>query len=317
MFLALGVGAFAAGLFHVMTHAFFKALLFLGSGSVIHAMHEEQDIQKMGGLKKHMPVTYWTFFLAMIAIAGIFPFSGFFSKDEILWKVFSSGQWVLWLVGLTGAALTAFYMSRLTILTFEGEKRWGADKHPHESPKTMTVPLIILAFLSVVGGFVGVPASLGGGNAIDHWLEPVFDRANLVMALPGHDVEPIEYVLMVLSVGVGVGGIFLARLWYLKKQELPKQWSAKLPGFYKLLLNKYYVDEAYDTAVVTPIQKTSERLLWKIVDVGVIDGIVNGLAAFIGGVSRVIRMGQTGLAQNYVFVFLIGVVAILGWLIAQ
>jgi len=317
MFLALGVGAFAAGLFHLMTHAFFKALLFLGSGSVIHAMHGEQDIQKMGGLKKYLPITYWTFFIAMIAIAGIFPFSGFFSKDEILWKVFSNGTWGLWLVGLVGAALTAFYMSRLTVLTFDGEKRWGSDKHPHESPKTMTVPLIILALLSVVGGFVGVPASLGGGNAIDHWLEPVFERANLVMALPGHGMETIEYVLMALSVGVGVGGILLARLWYLKKQEVPQQLSTKVPGLYKLLWNKYYVDEAYDAAVVTPIQKSSETLLWRIVDVGMIDGLVNGLAKFFGGVSKVIRMGQTGVAQNYVFVFLLGVVVILGWLIAH
>jgi len=317
MFLALGVGAFAAGLFHLMTHAFFKALLFLGSGSVIHAMHDEQDIQKMGGLKKYLPITYWTFFIAMIAIAGIFPFSGFFSKDEILWKVFSHGQWGLWLVGLVGAALTAFYMSRLTVLTFHGEKRWGSDKHPHESPKTMTVPLIVLALLSIVGGFVGVPASLGGGNAIEHWLEPVFERANLVMSLPSHGVETIEYVLMALSVGVGVGGILLARLWYLKKQEMPQQLSTRVPGLYKLLLNKYFVDEAYDAAVVTPIQKSSETLLWKIVDVGIIDGLVNGLAKLFGSVSKVIRMGQTGAAQNYMFVFLLGVVVILGWLIAH
>ena len=317
MFLALGVGAFAAGLFHLMTHAFFKALLFLGSGSVIHAMHGEQDIQRMGGLKKYMPVTYWTFLVAMIAISGIFPFSGFFSKDEILWKAFSSGQWVLWLVGLIGAALTAFYISRLTVLTFDGENRWGADKHPHESPKTMTIPLMILAVLSVVGGVVGIPASLGGGNAIEHWLEPVFERAELVMALPGHDVEPLEYVLMVLSVGIGLAGILLARRWYLKKQEVPQRLSTKLPGFYKVLLNKYYVDEVYDAVVVTPIQKSSEKLLWKIVDVGIIDGLVNGIARFFGALSRMIRMGQTGVAQNYVFVFLLGVVAILGWLIAK
>jgi len=318
MFLALGVGAFAAGLFHVMTHAFFKALLFLGSGSVIHAMHEEQDIQKMGGLKKYMPITYWTFFIAMFAIAGIFPLSGFFSKDEILWKAFAGGNYVLWGMGLLGAALTAFYMTRLTTLTFEGKERFDHHHvHPHESPKTMTVPLVILCVLSVVGGFVGVPHSLGGSNQIEHWLDPVFEAANLKMSLAPHGGVAIEYVLMIVSVGVALGGILLARQWYLRKQEVPERLAASNAGAYNLLFNKYKVDELYDTLVVTPIQKTSELFLWKIFDMKIIDGVVNGAATVFGFVSSIARKLQTGIAQSYVFVFLIGVVAIVGWLITK
>ncbi len=318
MFLALGVGAFAAGLFHVMTHAFFKALLFLGSGSVIHAMHEEQDIQKMGGLKKYMPVTYWTFFIAMLAIAGIFPLSGFFSKDEILWKAFDSGNWVLWLMGFLGAGLTAFYMSRLTTLTFEGKERFDHHHvHPHESPKLMTVPLIILCILSVIGGFIGVPHSLGGSNHIEHWLAPIFEVANRKLALAPHEVHPIEYVLMALSVGLALGGIFLARMWYLKKQEVPEKLARKYSGVYGLLYNKYKVDELYDATVVNPLHKTSETFLWKIFDVRIVDGAVNGLAKVAGMLSNATRKMQTGIAQSYVFVFVLGVVVILGYLITK
>ena len=317
MFLALGVGAFAAGIFHVLTHAFFKALLFLGSGAVIHAMHDEQDIRKMGGLKDSLPVTHKTFLVGTIAIAGIPPLAGFFSKDEILWKAFANGHWFLWFVGLAGAGLTAFYIFRLFSLTFEGEKRWEAGKHPHEAPRTMTIPLIALAVLSIVGGFVGVPASLGGGNAVEQWLAPVFEQAEEKMLLPGHTVEPVEYILMVLSVVVALGGIVLARTWYLRKKDVPERLSVKAAGLYKLLLNKYFVDEIYDAAVVTPVIKGSERFLWKIVDVGMIDWTVNAIAKFFGMLSRTVRVVQTGVAQSYVFVFVLGVVAILGWLIAK
>jgi NADH-quinone oxidoreductase subunit L len=315
MFLALGVGAFAAGLFHVLTHAFFKALLFLGSGAVIHALHEEQDIRRMGGLKAKLPITYMTFLAGAIAIAGIPPLSGFVSKDEILWKTFASGAWPLWLLGFLGAGLTAFYMFRLVVLTFEGAPRWGHDKHPHEAPATMTVPLIILALLSVAGGVVGWPASLGGGNAIEHWLEPVFGRAYAKMAPGHHDVEIIEYVLMALSVGVAVAGIMLARNWYLRRQEAPQALADRVPALYRLLLNKYFVDEAYDAVVVNPTVRGSEKLLWKGVDVGVIDGIVNGLPRLVAALSGALRVVQTGVAQNYMVVFVIGVVAILAWLL--
>jgi len=314
MFLALGVGAFTAGLFHLMTHAFFKALLFLGSGSVIHAMHEEQNIQKMGGLKKYMPITSFTFIIGTIAIAGIFPFSGFVSKDEILWKTFSGGHIGLWIIGAAGAVLTAFYMTRLTILTFYGEKRWGENKHPHESPKTMTYSLIVLAILSVFGGAVGWPAALGGGNAFEHWLEPIFERANDEMHLiaPGHD--PMEYVLMVFSVAIALAGMYLAYTMYLKKMELPAKLSRAWPRSYKTLFRKWYVDEAYEAAVVRPIHTGSEKILWKGVDVGVIDWTVNAIARLFGFISKYARMAQTGVAETYVFVFIVGVVAIIGFL---
>ncbi|MGB6120828.1 MAG: NADH-quinone oxidoreductase subunit L [Bacteroidota bacterium] len=317
MFLALGVGAFAAGIFHVLTHAFFKALLFLGSGAVIHAMHEEQDIQKMGGLKSHLPVTYWTFFIGAVAIAGIPPLSGFFSKDEILWKAFDSGQWVLWLIGLLGAALTAFYMFRLVSLTFEGEARWGPEVHPHEAPRTMTVPLILLALLSVVGGFVGIPASLGGGNHIEHWLDPVFAPAQEKLAHAAHTVDPTEYLLMVLSVSVALGGVFLARHFYLKRKDLPERLSQKATRVYSTLLNKYYVDEIYDATVVTPVVKGSERLLWRGIDIGIIDWLVNATGRFISSASKALRVVQTGVTETYIFIFLLGVVAAIAWLLAS
>jgi NADH-quinone oxidoreductase subunit L len=235
-----------------------------------------------------------------------------------LWKAFSSGHYVLWGVGLIGAALTAFYMTRLTTLTFEGKERFDHHHlHPHESPKTMTVPLMILCVLSVIGGFVGVPHSLGGSNQVEHFLDPIFEQANLKLSLVPHDVEPIEYALMALSVGVALAGIFLARKWYLTTKDVPEKLATRNAGAYNLLLNKYKVDELYDAAVVNPIQKTSEAFMWKIFDVKVIDGIVNGIPKLFGMLSGVARKLQTGVAQSYVFVFLIGVVAIVGWLITS
>jgi NADH-quinone oxidoreductase subunit L len=317
MFLGLGVAAFTAGIFHVLTHAFFKALLFLGSGAVIHAMHDEQDIQKMGGLKRYLPTTYKTFLIGAIAISGIPPFAGFFSKDEILWKAFSSeyGSAVLWALGVIGAALTAFYMFRLVSLTFGGEKRYGPEVHPHEAPKTMTVPLIILAFLSVVGGIVGIPESLLGSNALEHWLEPVFAPAYDKLHIYPHPVEITEYLLMVLSVAVAAGAIYAARYVYLQRTELAEQWKSKYALAYRVLFNKYYVDEAYDAVVVSPTVKVSEGFLWKGVDVAVIDGIVNGSAKLVAIVAQGIRRVQTGIAQQYATVFVGGILFILLWLI--
>jgi NADH-quinone oxidoreductase subunit L len=317
MFLGLGVAAFTAGIFHVLTHAFFKALLFLGSGAVIHAMHEEQDIQKMGGLKHHLPTTYKTFLIGAIAIAGIPPFAGFFSKDEILWKAFSSeyGSVILWALGVVGAALTAFYMFRLVSLTFDGENRYSADIHPHEAPKTMTIPLMILAGLSIVGGFVGVPQSLLGGNAIEHWLEPIFAPAYDKLRITPHEIEITEYLLMALSVAVAAGAIYAARTVYLRRTELAEQWKGRFPVLYRILFNKYYVDEAYDALVVRPTVKVSEGLLWKGVDVAVIDGIVDGSAKLTGLVAQGIRKVQNGIAQQYATIFVGGIVFIFLWLI--
>ncbi len=317
MFLALGVGSFAAGIFHVVTHAFFKALLFLGAGAVIHAMHDEEDIQKMGGLKEKLPTTYKTFLVATLAISGIPPLSGFFSKDEILWKTFAHGYWPLWILVLIGAGLTAFYMFRLLILTFEGTPRWEKGKHPHEAPKLMTVPLIILAILSVIGGFIGIPASLGGGNAIEHFLDPIFERANVILAAGHHGVEPTEYLLMVLSVLVAVGGIFFARYIYIHRKELAEKLTDTYSGIHKLLWNKYYVDEIYDAVVINPTVKGSDKLLWKIFDIGIVDGAVNGVAKLIGVISSYTRRMQVGVTQSYATIFVAGIIIILALLIIR
>jgi len=318
MFLAMGVAAFGAGIFHLMTHAFFKALLFLGSGAVIHAMHDEQDIQKMGGLKKALPVTYRTFFVGTLAIAGIPPLAGFFSKDEILWKAFSSdlGSPLLWFAGAAGALLTAFYMFRLVTLTFEGQPRYDRQKiHPHEAPGTMTVPLMSLAVLSAVGGFVGIPESLGGGNAFEHWLDPVFSRAQAKLGLSHHGPEAIEYVLMAVSVCLAVAGILAAWTLYLKRQEMVERLRKRFSALYQLLLKKYYVDEMYDAVAVRPTVRISETLLWKGFDVSVIDGIVNGSARAVSAAAQWIRKAQTGVAQVYATVFLGGILLILTWMI--
>jgi NADH-quinone oxidoreductase subunit L len=314
MFLGLGVGAFSAGIFHVLTHAFFKALLFLGAGAVIHALHDEQDIRTMGGLRSHLPVTYWTFLAAAVAIAGMPPLSGFFSKDEILWKTFADGHPVLWVLGLVGAGLTALYVFRLVALTFHGEPRWKG--HPHDAPASMAVPLMILAALSVVGGVVGIPHSLGGSNILEHWLEPVFAPAHTLLALGGHESVATEYLLMAASVAVAGAGILVAWRWYTRRPEVPARWKAGVPGVYRLLLNKYFVDEAYDATIVRPLTRGSEKLLWKRVDNGLIDGAVNGTATLIAFLSRSLRVFQTGETDRYVFVFLLGVVGILGWLLA-
>ncbi|MEW6061542.1 MAG: NADH-quinone oxidoreductase subunit L [Bacteroidota bacterium] len=322
MFLGCGVGAFSAGLFHVMTHAFFKALLFLGSGAVIHAMHEEQDIQKMGGLKKYMPATYKTFFIGALAIAG-FPFlSGFFSKDEILWKTFADGSPWMWLIGALAAGVTAFYMFRLVSLTFEGNERFDHHHvHPHEAPKTMLYPLIILAVLSVVGGFVGVPHVLGGAlgvhNYVEEFLEPVFAPANAKLHLPYHDSAGLELGLMAVSVAVGLAGIWFGRYVYIQRKDIAESAAKKFSGLYKLLWNKYYVDEVYDAVVVNPIKQTSDKFLWKIFDVQIIDNALNFSAKFIETTANIFRKVQTGVVQSYAVIFVAGILFVLGYLMIQ
>ncbi|HKI77027.1 MAG TPA: NADH-quinone oxidoreductase subunit L [Ignavibacteriaceae bacterium] len=317
MFLALGVGAFSAGIFHVMTHAFFKALLFLGAGSVIHSMHEDQDIQNYGGLRKKMPATALTFLVASLAISGIPPLSGFFSKDEILWKSFANGNVVYWAIGAFTALLTAFYMFRLYFLTFEGNSRWGKDKRPHESPKVMTVPLMILAVLSAIGGFIGIPALFSGegGNVFEHWLEPIFKNADARLALYSAHTHTDEIILMVVSIILAVGGIMIARQIYMKKPNIATSAAKKFKGIHKLLWNKYFVDEIYDATVVTPIVKTSESFLWKITDAKIIDGVVNGVASLVGSISKNIRKIQTGVAQVYALVMTLGIAIALLWII--
>src|SRR3989454_6162234 len=266
MFLALGIGAFAAGVFHVFTHAFFKALLFLGSGAVIHSMSGEQDMRNMGDLHRRIPITHWTMFVATLAIAGIFPFAGFFSKDEILWQAWSSegGAYrFLWLVGYGTALMTAFYMFRLMYLTFHGRPRMSheVEHHIHESPKSMTVPLVILAFFSLFAGFLGWPHSLGGSNRFEKFLEPVFAKEARVLQTEGESAQlaagakeeehtsGAEHFLMLFSLAAAVAGWGMAwRAYRHADKGYTEPIAAAAPLVYSTLLNKYYVDEAYDYA---------------------------------------------------------------------
>lgn len=319
MFVALGVGAFTAGVFHVMTHAFFKALLFLGSGSVIHGMHEEQDIQRMGGLKKYMPTTYITFLIGTIAIAGIIPFAGFFSKDEILWNAFLHGSPILWGVGVLAAFCTAFYMFRLLYLTFHGKERFDHHHvHPHESPKTMTFPLIVLAFLSIVGGWLGLPYAITWGkipNLLEHWLEPIFAPAMEILHRPEvHEVHAIEYVLMGASLGIAFMGIMLARKFYKTESDKPQEMATRFSGMYKVLWNKWFIDEIYQGLFVNTFYTLSNGFLWKIFDVKIVDGIVNGSARVVAESGELLRKIQSGIAQNYALMMMVGIVVILVWL---
>ncbi len=321
MFLACGVGAFTAGIFHLMTHAFFKALLFLGSGSVIHALSGEQDMRKMGSLKKHLPITFTTMFIATLAIAGIPGLSGFFSKDEILWQAFSSphGHIVLWAVGALAAGITAFYMFRLVFMTFFGESRMDphVEKHVHESPYSMTVPLMLLAVLSVVGGWIGIPAVLGGANHFEHWLAPVFHAgAAEGAATPVHHSAALEYGLMGASVAVALCGIGFAWLLYRVRTEKPKQIAEAMPGLYDAVLNKYYVDELYDFLFVRRIRDGSVWL-WQAFDAMFIDGIVDGIAAVVRGAGDGVRRLQTGVVGNYALSLLLGAILIVGYILAR
>ncbi len=320
MFLACGVAAFSAGIFHLMTHAFFKALLFLGAGSVIHAMSDEQDMRNMGGLKRHLPVTFWTFMMATLAISGIPLLSGFFSKDEILWKSFSSGHghWLLWVVGFATAGLTAFYMFRLVYLTFYGEERMDAEtkKHIHESPKTMTVPLTALAVLSVIGGYVGIPHIFGATNYFEEWLHPVMagthqEAAAHALASVGADTS-MEWTLMFASVALVLVAIGLAYYFYRKNLAATTKLAESFSGIKTALANKYYVDEFYGATVVRPLVYFSV-FLWKIVDVVIIDGFLNGLASLWRDISDFLRHSQSGKLRNYATVFTAGVVVLLAY----
>ncbi len=305
MFMAMGSGAFSTGIFHLMTHAFFKALMFLGAGSVIHAMHEEQDVTKMGGLKSKIKITFLTFLMGGIAISGIPPFSGFFSKDEILSNLFFSGNYLAFGIGLAAAFMTAFYIFRLISLTFFGKPRYDESHvHPHESPATMTIPLIILAILSVVGGFVGLP-HIFGPDFLEEWLHPVF--ANALTVMPEHiAAESTEMILMAVSVVVAVIAILLSMKMFKSGEKL----EAGSGGFFTVLKNKYYIDELYDRIIVTPLRVLS-GFLYSIFDVKIIDGIVNGAGRFFTNLSIDWRKIQTGVVQDYAIVSIAGIVAII------
>jgi len=324
MFLAMGVGAFTAGIFHLMTHAFFKACLFLGSGSVIHGMHhalhhghlhdDPQDMRNMGGMAKKMPVTYWTFLVSTLAISGFPLLSGFFSKDEILWWAFGStrGHWALWLVASVAAMGTAFYMFRCVAMTFWGEQRTHAKAkdHIHESPWVITLPLVVLAFLAAVGGFIGVPAVLHGSNHIHHYFEPVFGHAQETFNIAAHGSHALEGGLMAFSVLLGFAGIGLAVIMYVKNPELPGKFTAKFAGLHRAVFNKWYVDEIYDALFVNPCKRLG-TFLWKGFDVVVVDGIVNGVGKIVVACSKGLRFTQTGYVHNYAMTMAIGAVVII------
>ena len=303
MFLALGVGAYTGAVFHVMTHAFFKALLFLGAGSVIHAMGGEQDIRNMGGLKKYMSVTHITFLLACLAIAGMPPFSGFFSKDEILAATFEKNP-LLWGVGVAGAIMTAFYMFRLYAMTFLGKFRGteAQEHHLHESPKTITIPLIILAILSVIGGWIGIPeVFIHGGHKLEEFLAPVFAQSNALT-----EKHPLshktEYMLMGISVAAALAALVFAWNKFSKYQKVEKEET----GLGKVLANKWYVDELYDAIIVKPVQSIA-KYFNNVFEKKGIDGFVNGVGKAVNYGSRQIRLLQSGQVGIYVLMMVLGI----------
>lgn len=319
MFLACGVGAFGAAMFHLMTHAFFKALMFLGSGSVIHAMHEEQDIRKMGALKKYMPITHITFLLGWLAIIGIPPFAGFFSKDEILAYTFASpyGHVGLWVCGAIGATLTAFYMTRLMALTFWGGSRVPKEVHPHESPAIMTIPLVVLGVLSVIGGWIGIPHVIGATlgdipNVWEHWLHP------LIRPIPGW--QPIdhntEWILMGVSVSLATISAIVAYHFYVKSPETPKKISNSVKPVYNLIYNKYFVDEAYFGVIINPLVSAS-RSIWYYIDVNLIDKTTYVVGDIMRGMGSLVRSLQSGNMQQYAMYIGIGVVVALSFVIMR
>jgi NADH-quinone oxidoreductase subunit L len=334
MFMAMGVGAYTAGIFHLFTHAFFKALLFLGSGAVIHALAGEQDLRRMGGLKKALPVTYWTFLVGALAIAGVPGLAGFFSKDEILYRAFAGGHPLLWLVGAITSLMTAFYMFRLVFLAFHGERRHGPahtsvvddqlsdaesphmhhTAHLHDAPASMAIPLVVLAIGSVLAGYLNVPAGLGGSRFLEHYLEPslhvpVMEGAH---AAAEHADHTLEIILMIVSSLIAVTGIAVASFLYLKRPDIPGTLTARFPGVHEFLDHKGYVDELYDRMLVQPIKSLSENVLWK-ADARVIDGAVNGAGQVVVETGSLVRQIQTGSVRAYAVSVLFGAVMIVGY----
>ena len=328
MFLAVGTGAYTAGMFHLATHAFFKALLFLGAGSVIYAMHhayhathshaDAQDMRNMGGLKQYMPVTFWLMLIATLAIAGIPPFSGFFSKDEILAAAYARGETIpiyhlFYAMGVIAALLTAFYMARLMAMTFLGENRTGEKEraHIHDAPLVMTGPLVVLGVLSAIGGILNLPPFLGGGGALEHWLEPVTAPAARYFALemPHGRIE-----LFLVGAAVAIGAVGLVAGWWatLRRPTLPAAESPADTGLARVLYRKYYVDELYDGLIVRPLVWFSRLILWRGVDQGVVDGAaVNGTAKLSRGLGWLGSRLQTGQVGVYIVLFLVGALSVL------
>jgi NADH-quinone oxidoreductase subunit L len=309
MFLAMGVGAYAAGVFHLYTHAFFKALLFLGSGSVIHALSGEQDIRRMGGLRRALPVTYWTFLIGALAISGVPGLAGFFSKDEILYRTFAGGHTLLWVVGLLTSLLTAVYMFRLVFLTFHGSRRAedpSQDSHlPHllDAPPAMAVALVVLAAGSVLAGYAGL------SGRFERFLAPSFGPPVVDASADGG----LETTLMLVSTVVAFVGIGVAAFLFARTGTAARRLAERFSGLRRVLLGKYYVDEIYDAVVVEPIRIVSEEGLWKVIDVRVIDGAVNGVAETVSVAGQLLRRLQTGSVRAYAASIFLGAVLVLGY----
>jgi NADH-quinone oxidoreductase subunit L len=341
MFLACGVGAYTAGIFHLLTHAFFKALLFLAAGSVIHALSGQQDMRKMGGLRKRIPITFWTMTMGVFAIAGIPPLAGFFSKDEILYQTFVSNNPIgklLWLVGLVTAGITSFYMFRLWFKTFFGPEHFeehtdlhdhGAAVHAysgshtvmvadseenhahgvHESPWIMLGPLVILAILSVIGGWVGVPAAMGGHDEIGHFLDPVFASGTAVEAATA--THGLELGLAFVSVLVSLLGLYIAYLFYYKKPRTAAALAGRAPALYRLVENKFYIDEIYSALIVAPLLMFTRLFLGGLVDGGIVNGAGAAAGATTRGLSSLVRRVQSGNIRSYAGWLAIGAAAVL------
>lgn len=310
MFLGLGVGAYTGAFFHVLTHAFFKALLFLGAGSVIHAVGGEQDMRKMGGLKGKLKITFWTMLAATLAISGIPPFAGFFSKDEILGQAFTHST-TMYVVGVITAMFTSFYMFRLLYLTFYGKFRGTAEQehHLHESPPNMTIPLIILAILSTFGGFIGVPESLGGHHWLEHFLAPVFEKSAAILPHTS-SVASTEFILMATSVAGAVLALIYAYVRYVKNGHVPVGDEEERPGLVSLSYHKFYIDEIYDWLIRKPLDALSV-FFYRVIDLFAIDGFVNGLGKITVRASRGLRLLQAGNVGFYIFMMVIGIIAVL------
>jgi NADH-quinone oxidoreductase subunit L len=343
MFLACGVGAYAAGIFHLLTHAFFKALLFLAAGSVIHGLSGEQDMRKMGGLRKHIPITFWTMTMGVFAISGLPPWAGFFSKDEILYQAFASNNplgKLLWFVGLVTAGMTAFYMFRLWFKTFFGPEHFDqhADLHDHgaavhthanahavmvadheeghahgvhESPWIMLFPLVVLAILAFTGGWVGIPASMGGHNEIEHFLEPVFANPNAVEATTTVASHGLELGLAAVSVLTALAGVFIAYVFYYKKPGTAAALAQRAPALYRLVENKFYIDELYSTIIVTPLLMFTRLILELLVEGGIIKGSGAAAAASTRGLGGLVRRVQSGNIRSYAGWLALGAAAVL------
>jgi NADH-quinone oxidoreductase subunit L len=350
MFVGVGVGAYTAGLFHLVTHAFFKALLFLGAGSVIHSMHaayhathshdDAQDMRNMGGLRRYMPITFYLMWIATLAISGIPPFAGFFSKDEILGAAFSRAQgstladasllgisgstwlYLVYFFGIAAAFLTAVYMTRMMIYTFHGPNRTGDGErqHLHEAPWVMTGPLVVLGILSAFGGFLNVPElihnflPIGPQAALERWLDPVVGRATqTVIGSGAHENVSLEEILVGVAVLIGAAGIWFAFARLKPEKLVPKAQAEPEVGFERVLANKYYVDEAYESGIVRPTYEISRGFLWRFIDAGVIDGFfVNGSAALARAFGWVGSRIQSGALGTYAWVLVAGVIVVLG-----